>query len=474
MKTEMKMIAAIVAVLAVALTAFVPVADTTDAAPSNVPAIWPGQYEAEDTSTLEDTSDANEYGYVLSGVIKDDTEHQFGMWKYTGTTGPSETGDSRNREPPVEYPFINAEWIYDETSGYYYWLDQTDGGNWFTILGATQLELDGKMVSYRIRYDTPVEAGASLDDSELQIKFYNDITANPVVDPYYEEPYSANVVVTGIEFKKFNLEDSDKIETAIGTVYVTGLQIRLTGNYSFGTADMLGFSKLIYVPVVIEKLNLSLYDAEFEYVYNGLWQTPIADLADNGNATYYEKGVVVENPVPYSPEGNNFNLAEVQAEISAIIGEEITLTASEDSTFMEYKTNKYIADGGDVVPYVITYTSDNDLVNGQITITWWIMPLGIDDLQFDIFDPYYDFDNEVRPKVVITWTEPEDGPRGAYTHMISVSNLDITYTMPEDYPYDYPYELVPAYEYEYEEDGAALKLCAALSEPPADSVTFTV
>ncbi|MBP5203654.1 MAG: leucine-rich repeat domain-containing protein, partial [Candidatus Methanomethylophilaceae archaeon] len=347
--------------------------------------------------------------------------------------------------------------------GIVYWLDQTDReGNWFTILDGTAVEINGSYETFRIKSQGPVSADLSnFVPEDLEIKFYN-----------FREGYTVqNTVITptGTNFDK-----SETFETELGTVYVTGLKVVIQGNLVNDNGGIItSYYKTVYVPVLLQKYSITeLY--EFEYVYNALVQTPIADLAgDNADAS-----------TPYLPE-DHFEFPDLTDVLPE--GYQIEWVAGEESVLMAKDTNKFEAmkliqaydknDNGDyidadgnvvtledlIVPYVVTYSApDCEYVTGTITINWWIVPLGLDDVTFAIKNPYYNYDQEVRPKVVMTWTEPEDGPNGAKVHYILPEKVDISYSMPEDYPYDMPVD----------EEGVAVDFTATQVGNPYNEIVF--
>ena len=363
------------------------------------------------------------------------------------------------------YPWTReAEWT--ETDGVVYWLDQTSG-NWFTVLNGNELvvgsednvygtsaEVNGVFEAFRVRAEGPASAG--IDENwvpeYLFLEFYN-----------FRNGYT--ITNTVIDAKSFN-PNGMTIETEKGTLYVDALKVKLQGNVLYDDNPIpVSYSMFINVPVLVVKKNIS-EEFNYEYVYNGLWQTPLAYDADNGNASDLYYAGAPEDAVAYcNTDAPYFDFSDITAKIPE--GTEWNVEGKTKDIY----TNKYYAllalqacekdaagnyvdEDGKIVtvddfmePYVITLTPKDSLsLTGKITITWWIVPMGIEDIDFKIQEPYYDFDNEVRPKVVMTWYEPEDGPNGAKKHYILEDKVQIDYTMPEDYPYEMPFVLVPKYE----------------------------
>ncbi len=430
MKTEMKMIAAILAVLAVALGGVYVLDDAQAAGDNYAPAQWPGP-------SPEPAASYTDYAFYESTL------------------------------------FGNAVWTKD--TNYVYWLDQTQSqGNWVTILGGTEVEINGTYESFRVKSQGP--ASADLKDfivTDLEIKFYDDVHAGYAVVNSYIDNYPAN--------KPLNLDEDKAIQTPAGTIYVDAMQVQLKGNLYQKDADgnitttvITNYTKVVSIPVLVKKTNVS-DDITCYYTFNGLMQSPIADLNTVGNDKANVYTYAGENPIPYidlNNPGNYFSYPELPE------GVEVTWEISEDSTAVAGFPNKYVAwvdligtddqivgmteDGKllnangqvvtlDIKPYTIKITpTGSNLVNGTITITWWILPLGIDDIEFDIKDPYYDYDNEVRPTVAMRWYEPLDGPNTvnnvpAKHNLASDKYILFDYTMPEDYPYEMPVS--------YDEDG---------------------
>ena len=415
----MKMIAAILAVLAVALGGVYALDDAQAAGDNYTPAQWPGPSPEPAASY----SDFDFYPSTLFGA---------------------------------------ADWIKD--TDYVYWLDQTQTqGNWVTILGGTEVEINGTYESFRIKSQGP--ASADLKDfivTDLEIKFYDDVHTDYAVVNTNIDNYPAN--------KPLNLDEDKAIQTPVGTIYVDAMQVQLKGNLyqkdangKITTTVITNYTKVVSIPVLVKKANIG---AEYEcfYTFNGLMQSPIAELNTVGNKSANVYTYDGENPVPYidlTNPGNYFWYPELPA------GVEVEWEVSDDSTTVAGYTNKHVAwtaligtddqivgmteDGKllnkygqvvtlDVKPYTITLTPvGSNLVTGDITITWWILPLGLDDIEFIIDDPYYNYDEEVRPIVDMRWYEPEDGPNGPAKHSVNKGNYTFfEYTMPEFYPYEMP------------------------------------
>ena len=413
--------------------------------------------------------------YVLDSVAADDDPVE-----------PSEPASEPAEVPDTEQPIWPTP-EYDEDHYFYswtreaawtasddvvYWLDQT-GGDWFTILNGgtltpgdednvygTCVEFSGVYEAFRIRAEGPAsgDIDATWVPEDMEIEFYNFRTGYTIT----------NTVITAKSFDP----DGKTVETERGTLYVDGLKVELKGNIINGDGTIQSsYSKTVKVPVLIVKKNVS-QDFEYTYVYNGLWQTPLAYDADNGNASDLYYAGAPEDAVAYcNTEAPYFDFSDITAKIPEGTEWNVEGKAKELYTNKYYAllalqacekdaAGNYVDDDGNIVtvadfmePYVITLTPKDSLsLTGQITITWWIVPMGIEDIDFKIQEPYYDFDNEVRPKVVMTWYEPEDGPNGAKKHYILEEKVQITYTMPEEYPY-YPIVEMPVYEQKVDDDG---------------------
>jgi len=431
MKTEVKMIAAIIAVFAVAF-AGVYVSDSVAAADeddgyTNQP-IWPNPSQGQDD------------------------ERQYADFKYKGATETTP-----------------ANWVEDSVTGTIYWYDtyqSADRAGWLTILDGTATEINGNYETFRIRAQGP--ATADIEDfkvTDLEIDIFNFRDGYTVVNTVIQPEPGYDIDLSG---PSIDMDD--------GTIYLDALYVRIQGNvYNIvdGNAQTIpasSYYKVITVPLIVKKANVST-TFEYVYVYNGLEQTPLERIGgDNSDAStpyvHYEFG---------HPEGPQGYLAEDDLE-AAKSGFDIEWLIDEDSIVSAINTNKYeamlllaqceknedgqyIDDKGNVItyrdllePYTITLTpSDDKLVAGSILVKWWIVPLGLDDIDFDVRDVYYDFDNEVKPTVenhgiAMTWYEPEDGPNGARAHYVPANRVNVAYIMPDDYPYDMPVIKVPVYK----------------------------
>ncbi|MBR7005313.1 MAG: hypothetical protein IKH98_00045 [Candidatus Methanomethylophilaceae archaeon] len=392
MKTEMKMIAAILAVLAVALGG-VYALDTAQAEEiDETQAIWPGPAYDED--------------------------HQYAQW--------SKDGAPRD-----------AEWEPDAESSAVYWMDIYKGGAWFTVLDGTVFELDGNQETYRIKAEGIVDqnTGKFVWDN-IQIDFYN----------FRGEYTLSNGQVMPVDGRNTVIdENAIAVETDIGTLYLNAIEVYIQLNKVSGGSSM-GITVVTSIPVlVVEKIDVT-GDYEYAYTYNGLEQTPIKELGgDNSDAS-----------TPYVHFNDCFDEYADYGIVWKYSG-----TTSETDTNKLKALNKvgavgydfengyyYDANGDAVFPVMEAYTATltptgSKYIEGTITITWWIMPLGLEDVNFTIKDVAYDYDNEVVPTVankdiVMKWTEPEDGPNGAKAHYLgfgaSVPFYDVSYGVPDSFP----------------------------------------
>ena len=324
---------------------------------------------------------------------------------------------------------------WENYEDYYYWLDTVNGADWITVLGNTQVDFGGHSVAYR---DKAIMPAGKTDPryADVEIEFYNDYEDN--------EFRVENTTVAAIALAE-DLSKCDEIETTAGTVYVGGLDVTITGRYYVSEQDTTGkaYTKTISIPVLVQKISLQQYDENYEYTYNALYLTPMEMYGDNGHASdvyfYLDVKKGLKDPadaVAYAPaEDNNEKQPFVYpADLADVVKEDEWVVTG---TKWACGTNK---DAG-VETYVIEISApDNEYVNGKITLTWVILPLGLDDIEFTITGPYYNFDQEVRPSVSGVWYEPLDGPNTvngvAKKHNVNFSQAIITYTMPEDYPYE--------------------------------------
>ncbi len=387
MKTEMKMIAAILAVLAVALGG-VYALDTAQAAEDSTQAIWPADGPEGSTLPYQD--------WIVDG------EARKAKWE-------TET--------------------VDENKDVTYWLDITNGGAWITILGGTEFEFQGNHESFRVKAEG-VDNNGKIRVTNLQVQPYN-FRAGYQIDNVGARPLS--------NMDQPNLADCATIETDIGTIYLDAVYIEITGNKQAASGTASVYATMAIPVLVIEQIDVT-GDYTFAYKYNNLVQTPIKELGgDNADAStpyvhfndcfdkYSEYGVEwVYDGVTFAKNTNKLAaLAEVGAK------------------GYDFENGYYYdADGNPVYPVVKEYTATmvpspaNQFVTGKITIHWWILPLGLEDINFTVADPYYNFDEEVFPKIVMTWTEPEDGPNGAATRYVNNPDYsETTYGVLDDDAY---------------------------------------
>ncbi len=419
MKTEMKMIAAILAVLAVALGGVYALDGVQADDASETQAIWPGPPSGEDH------------------------DHQYADWTK------------------------EAKWVTDENTGVVYWMDITSAGAWFTVLDGTQLEYDSLWESFRVKAEVSIdEQTKEIDWSNIQIEFYNfrdgyTLTSSSIL-PRQETPILNSAAV--------------EVETEIGTMYLNGLEVIIQLNKT-GVPNSVTVRTFIPV-LVVEKIDVT-EKYEYAYIYNGLWQSPIKDLnasGDNSKATplqYAEvdgKKVPVYNDpdaVPYIHKNDCFDeYAEYgiawkySGDVKMVATNKALALDNVGAVGYDFENGYYYdADGNPVYPVIKEYTATliptgSQYITGKITINWWILPLGLKDVNFTIKDVKYDYDNEVKPTVenkdiLMTWWEPEDGPNGAKAHYLGygaqVNYYDVSYDVPSNFPAEYKVE-VPVYD----------------------------
>ncbi len=408
MKTEMKMIAAILAVLAVAL----------------------GGVYALDTAQAEEIDETQ----AIWPAPAYDEDNQYAQW--------SKDGSPRD-----------AEWVSDVDSGAVYWMDIVNGGAWFTVLDGTEFEFDGLHESFRVKAEgaliqnpaNPDDQNPVFDWDNIQIEFYNFRDGYTLV--------SGQVMPIEGSYPHLN-PNAKQVETDIGTLYLNAVPVYIQLNKSTGTGAV---TVKTTIPVlVVEKIDVT-GEYEYAYVYNSLEQTPIKALGgDNSDAS-----------TPYVHFNDCFDEYADYGIVWKYSG-----TTSETDTNKLKALNKvgavgydfengyyYDANGDAVFPVMEAYTATltptgSKYIEGTITITWWIMPLGLEDVNFTVKDVAYDYDNEVVPTVankdiVMKWCEPEDGPNGAKPHYLgfgaSVPFYDVSYGVPADFPEEYIVS-VPVYD----------------------------